>query len=118
MPLEGPGGCLGRVLGAMLDDSGCKMVFFRLSWAMLWHLGAKMSQQEPRRANPRGFGGVGWSPGRESTPRSGGLQGSWPRGGRAVRLKDLGSKDQKILKVKLKGSKDERSKVSYKDSRY
>ena len=53
MPLEGPGGCLGRVLGAMLDDSGCKMLFFRLSWAMLWHLGAKMSQQEPRRANPK-----------------------------------------------------------------
>ena len=57
MPLEGPGGCLGRVLGAMLDDAGCKMVVFRLSWAMLWHLGAKMSQQEPRRANAQGFGG-------------------------------------------------------------
>ena len=84
MPLEGPGGCLGRVLGAMLDDSGCKMVFFRLSWAMLWHLGAKMSQQERRRANPRGFGGVGWSPGREGTPRDGRLARAWPRGGRAI----------------------------------
>ena len=106
------------VLGAMLDDAGCKMVFFRLSWAMLWHLGAKMNQEEPRKANPQGFGGVGWSPGREVRPRVGGLQGSWPRGGRAVRPKDLGSKDQKIQKVKLKGSKDERSKDSYKDSRY
>ena len=118
MPLEGPGGCLGRVLGAMLDDAGCKMVFFRLSWVILKHLGAKMSQQEPRRANPRGFGGVGWSPGREVTPRSRRLGCSWPRGGRAVRPKDLGSKDQEIQKVKLKGSKDKRSKDSYKDSRY
>ena len=29
LPLEGPGGCLGRVLGAMLEDGGSKMV---LSW--------------------------------------------------------------------------------------
>ena len=78
-----------------------------------------MSQHEPRRANPRGFGGVGWSPGREGRPRVGGLRGSWPRGGgRAVRPKDLGSKDQKIQKVKLKGSKDERLKDSNKVSRY
>ena len=27
-PLEGPGGCLGRVLGALLEDVGSKMVFF------------------------------------------------------------------------------------------
>ena len=27
-PLEGPGGCLGSVLGAMLEDVGSKMVFF------------------------------------------------------------------------------------------
>ena len=30
-PLEGPGGCLGRVLGAMLEDVGSKMVFSWLS---------------------------------------------------------------------------------------
>ena len=102
----------------MLDDVSFKVVFFMLSWAMLWHLGARMSQHEPRRANPRGFGGVGWSQGREVPPRSRRLGCSWPRGGRAVRPKDLGSKDQKIQKVKLKGSKDERSKDSYKDSRY
>ena len=29
LPLEGPGGCLGSVLGAMLEDGGSKMV---LSW--------------------------------------------------------------------------------------
>ena len=45
-PPEGPGGCLGRVLGAMLEDVGSKMVFFWLSWAMLWHLGAKVGEQE------------------------------------------------------------------------
>ena len=28
-PLEGPGGCLGSVLGAILEDGGSKMV---LSW--------------------------------------------------------------------------------------
>ena len=28
MPLEGPGGCLGRVLGAMFEDVGYKLVFF------------------------------------------------------------------------------------------
>ena len=28
LPLEGPGGCLGRVLGAMLEDVGSKIVFF------------------------------------------------------------------------------------------
>ena len=100
MPLEGPGGCLGRVLGAMLDDSGCKIVFFRLSWAMLWHLGAKMSQQEPRRANPRGFGGIGWSPGREVPPRVGGLH-AFGLGGVARSPKDLESKDRRIQKVKL-----------------
>ena len=102
----------------MLDDVSSKMVLFMLSCAMLWHVGAKMSQQEPKRANPRGFVGVGWSPGRESRPGVGGLQRSWPRGSRAVRPKDLGSKDQKIEKIKLKGLKDERSKDSYKDSRY
>ena len=30
-PLEGPGGCLGSVLGAMLEDGGSKMVFSWLS---------------------------------------------------------------------------------------
>ena len=29
LPLEGPGGCLGKVLGAMLEDGGSKLV---LSW--------------------------------------------------------------------------------------
>ena len=31
-PPEGPGGCLGRVFGAMLEDVGSKMVFFGISW--------------------------------------------------------------------------------------
>ena len=39
-------------------------------------------------------------------------------GGVARSPKDLESKDQRIQKVELKGSKDERSKDSYKDSRY
>ena len=30
-PLEAPGGCFGRVLGAMLEDVGSKMVFFGIS---------------------------------------------------------------------------------------
>ena len=30
-PPEGPGGCLGRVLGAMLEDVGSKLVFSWLS---------------------------------------------------------------------------------------
>ena len=30
-PLEAPGGCLGRVLGAMLEDVGSKMVCFWIS---------------------------------------------------------------------------------------
>ena len=30
-PLEGPGGCLGSILGAMLEDVGSKMVFSWLS---------------------------------------------------------------------------------------
>ena len=47
-PPEGPGGCLGRVLGAMLEDVGSKMVFFWLSWAMLWHLGAKMAHKSAK----------------------------------------------------------------------
>ena len=47
-PLEGPGGCLGRVLGAMLEDVGSKMVFFWISWEMLWHLGAKMAHRSAK----------------------------------------------------------------------
>ena len=39
-------------------------------------------------------------------------------GGVARSPKDLESKDQRIHRVKLTGSKDERSKDSYKDSRY
>ena len=39
-------------------------------------------------------------------------------GGVARSPKDLESKDQRIQEVKLKGSKDERSKDSYKDSKY
>ena len=45
-PPEGPGGCLGRVSGAMLEDIGSKMEIFSLSWAMSWHLGAKVGEQE------------------------------------------------------------------------
>ena len=82
--------------------------------AKLRHVGGKMAtesgkmnQHRRQGANPRGFAGAGWRPGREVPPR-----------GRAVRPKDLGSKDQEIQKVKLKGSKDERSKDSYEDSRY
>ena len=44
-PLEGPGGCLGRVLGAMLGDVGSKTGFSWLSWAMFGHLGAKVGEQ-------------------------------------------------------------------------
>ena len=44
-PLEGPGGCLGRVLVAMLEDVGSKMMFFWISWEMLRHLGAKMAHK-------------------------------------------------------------------------
>ena len=40
------------------------------------------------------------------------------RGGVARSPKNLESKDQRIQKVKLKGSKDERSKDSKKDSKY
>ena len=45
-PPEGPGGCLGRVLGAILEDFGSKMEFSWLSWAMFGHLGAKVGEQE------------------------------------------------------------------------
>ena len=38
VPLEAP-------LGAILDDVGSKMVSFGLSWAMVWHLGAKMANK-------------------------------------------------------------------------
>ena len=31
LPLEGPGGCLGRILGAIVEDVGSKMVFSWLS---------------------------------------------------------------------------------------
>ena len=45
-PLEGPGGCLGRILGAMLEDVDSKLVFSWLSQAMFGHLGAKVGEQE------------------------------------------------------------------------
>ena len=44
-PLEGPGGCLGSVLEAMLEDVGSKMLFSWLSQAMFGHLGAKVGEQ-------------------------------------------------------------------------
>ena len=44
-PLEGPGGCLGSVLGATLEDVSSKMVFSWLSEAMFGHLGAKVGEQ-------------------------------------------------------------------------
>ena len=44
-PLESPGGCLGSVLGAMLEDVGSKMVFSWLYLAMFGHLGAKVGEQ-------------------------------------------------------------------------
>ena len=37
-----------RDLGAMLEDVGSKMVFFWLSWEMLWHLGAKMAHKSAK----------------------------------------------------------------------
>ena len=37
-----PGGCLGRVLLAILEDAGSKIMFFELSCEMYRHLGAKM----------------------------------------------------------------------------
>ena len=52
-PLEGPGGCLGSVLGAMLEDVGYKMVFFWISWEMLWHLGAKMARRSAKTRQDR-----------------------------------------------------------------
>ena len=47
-PPEGPGDCLGRVLGAILEDVGSKMMFFRLSCEMLGHLGAKMANKSAK----------------------------------------------------------------------
>ena len=52
-PLEGPGGCLGRVLGALLEDVGSKLVFFWISWEMLWHLGAKMAHRSAKTRQDR-----------------------------------------------------------------
>ena len=52
-PLEGPGGCLGSVLEAMLEDVGSKMVFFWISWEMLWHLGAKMAHRSAKTRQDR-----------------------------------------------------------------
>ena len=52
-PPEGPGGCLGRVLGAMLEDVGSKMVFFWRSWEMLWHLGAKIAHRSAKTRQDR-----------------------------------------------------------------
>ena len=52
-PPERPGGYLGRVLGAMLEDVGSKMVFFWISWEMLWHLGAKMAHRSAKTTQDR-----------------------------------------------------------------
>ena len=52
-PPEGPGGCLGRVLGAMLEDVGSKMVFFWRSWEMVWHLGAKIAHRSAKTRQDR-----------------------------------------------------------------
>ena len=41
-----PACCLGRVVGAMLEDVGSKMVFSWLLKAMFGHLGAKIGEQE------------------------------------------------------------------------
>ena len=62
-PLEAPGGCLGRVLGAMLEDVGSKMVFFRISWEMLWHLGAKMAHRSAKTRQDRRTYALGAPPG-------------------------------------------------------
>ena len=35
-------------LGTILEDAGSKMVSFGLSWAMLWHLGAKMANKSAK----------------------------------------------------------------------
>ena len=105
--------------------------FWELCWTMLaarscfsGYLGLCYGILEPRRANrspeERILEDLGESAGAQDGsehPELGGctlFAWGW---GRAVRPKDLGSKDQKIQKVKLKGSKDERSKDSYKDSR-
>ena len=40
-------------LGAILDDVGSKMVSFGLSWAMLWHLGAKMANKSAKTRQDR-----------------------------------------------------------------
>jgi hypothetical protein len=77
-----------------------------------------MSQQEPRRANPQGFERATGAQDGSEHPELGDWGARGLGGGRAVRPKDLRSKDQKIQKVKLQGSQDERSKASYKDSRY
>ena len=53
LPLEDPGGCLGSVLGAMLEDVGSKMVFFWISWEMLWHLDAKMAHRNAKTRQDR-----------------------------------------------------------------
>ena len=47
-PPEGPGGCLGRIFGSILEDNGSKMVFFGSSCEMLRHLGAKMANKSAK----------------------------------------------------------------------
>ena len=47
-PLEGPGGCLGSVLGDMLEDVCLKISFFWLSWAAWCQDGAQERQPEAR----------------------------------------------------------------------
>ena len=52
-PLEGPGGCLGRVLGVLFEDVGSKVIFSWISWKMLWHLGAKIAHRSAKMKQDR-----------------------------------------------------------------
>jgi hypothetical protein len=118
-------GCLRRVLEVILGG------FSELCWTMLaarWcfsgYLGLCYGILEPRWANrspgERILEDLGGSAGAQDGRAHPELVVCKARGlGGVVRSpKDLESKDQRIQKVKLKGSKDERSKDSYKDSRY
>ena len=57
LPPEGTGGCLEGVLVAILEDVGYKMLFFLLSWEMLWHLGAKMAHKSAKTRQDSRLGG-------------------------------------------------------------
>ena len=102
-PLEGPGGCLGWVLGAMLEDVGSKIVFFgylgRCCGILVprWRTGAprrgKIGELRRREllqggSNPRGD--TRWSP--LHPPKNGfsrmGLQTPTPTGTGSGKLED------------------------------